>query len=354
MTQNHIHPGNIWLDTAGNRIQAHGGAIFYENDRYYWYGENKEKTDGKNGIWTYGIRAYSSTDLYNWKDEGLLIPPVLDDPNSSLAPCKRVDRPHIVKNASSGKYVCWLKLSGEDACFVILTADTLLGEYTIVRDHFRPLGQKVGDFDILQRRDGSAYLYFDGDHSGINCVRMTDDYLNITGSATKQYANRHPPFSREGIAVFEREGKIYMFTSGQSGYIPNQSDVAIADTPLGPFIPCGDPHVDDASHASFNSQISQVFKLPGRDICISLADRWVPQYPVDAHRADLFTRAIAAHFEPERYQITSAEREEMRSSPMLASANTSIADYVWLPVNFRSDIPIIKWQNQWNIPDAYS
>lgn len=28
-----------------------------------WYGENKEFTDGKNGIWTYGIRYYSSSDL---------------------------------------------------------------------------------------------------------------------------------------------------------------------------------------------------------------------------------------------------------------------------------------------------
>ena len=45
-------PGRVWLDTNGNRIQAHGGSVIYINGTYYWYGENKEKTDGKNGILT--------------------------------------------------------------------------------------------------------------------------------------------------------------------------------------------------------------------------------------------------------------------------------------------------------------
>ena len=67
-----FYPGQVWLDTEGKRIQAHGGSVIYIDDTYYWYGENKEKTDGKNGIWHWGVRCYSSKDLYNWKDEGLL------------------------------------------------------------------------------------------------------------------------------------------------------------------------------------------------------------------------------------------------------------------------------------------
>lgn len=50
--QNAICPGQPWLDTEGKRIQAHGGAVRYEEGTYYWYGENKEYTDGKNGVWT--------------------------------------------------------------------------------------------------------------------------------------------------------------------------------------------------------------------------------------------------------------------------------------------------------------
>ena len=74
-----------------------------------------------------------------------------------------------------------------------------------------------------------------------------------------------------------------MLTSGMTGYIPNRSDAAVADTPLGPFVPVGDPHLDDDTHASFNSQISQVLPLPGKPgVYLTLADRWVPGYPVDA------------------------------------------------------------------------
>ena len=68
-----FYPGQVWLDTEGKRIQAHGGSVMYIDGVYYWYGENKEKTDGKNGIWHWGVKCYSSKDLYNWKDEGIII-----------------------------------------------------------------------------------------------------------------------------------------------------------------------------------------------------------------------------------------------------------------------------------------
>lgn len=73
-----FYPGKIWKDTNGNRIQAHGGSVIAVDDIYYWYGENKEKTDGKNGIWTWGIRCYASRDLYNWEDKGLIIEPYVE------------------------------------------------------------------------------------------------------------------------------------------------------------------------------------------------------------------------------------------------------------------------------------
>ena len=110
MRYNSFHPGQVWLDTNGKRIHAHGGSILYENGRYYWYGENKEKTTGENGIWHWGIRCYVSDDLYNWEDLGLIIPPEPDDPASTLHPSRCVDRPHILHNACTGKYVCWLKV----------------------------------------------------------------------------------------------------------------------------------------------------------------------------------------------------------------------------------------------------
>ena len=55
-----ICPGKPWLDTKGNRIQAHAGSVMYLDGLYYWYGENKEKTTGENGIWHRGVRCYTS------------------------------------------------------------------------------------------------------------------------------------------------------------------------------------------------------------------------------------------------------------------------------------------------------
>ena len=92
-----FYPGQVWLDTNGNRIQAHGGSLIYLDGVYYW-----------------GVRYYASTDLYNWEDRGLLIPPVTDDPNSSLHPTSMMDRPHIIYNARTQKYVCWLKIMEKD------------------------------------------------------------------------------------------------------------------------------------------------------------------------------------------------------------------------------------------------
>ena len=34
--------GEVWLDTSGNPINAHGGGILYHDGKYYWYGEYKK------------------------------------------------------------------------------------------------------------------------------------------------------------------------------------------------------------------------------------------------------------------------------------------------------------------------
>ena len=164
MRYNSFHPGQVWLDTNGKQIHAHGGSILYENGRYYWYGENKEKTTGENGIWHWGIRCYVSDDLYNWEDLGLIIPPEPDDPASTLHSSRCVDRPHILHNARTEKYICWLKVMSTDGTqrCTILTADRLLGPYTKVQEGLLPLGMSAGDFDLAVADDGKAYYYFAG------------------------------------------------------------------------------------------------------------------------------------------------------------------------------------------------
>jgi len=93
-----FRPGELWLDTSGRPIQAHAGSVIPVGDTFYWVGENKEFTDGKSDIESWGIRFYSSKDLYNWDDLGPLIAPDENDPSSPLSPTMFPERPHILFN----------------------------------------------------------------------------------------------------------------------------------------------------------------------------------------------------------------------------------------------------------------
>ena len=245
MMNHSIKPGKPILDTDGKRIQAHGAGMFYENGTYYWYGENKEFSTGTKRVWTWGIRCYSSKDLYNWKNEGLIIPPNTEDRTSSLYPSKPVDRPHILKNKKTGKYVCWLKLSGKDAYFTMLTADAILG----------------------------------------------------------------------------------------------------------PYMPIGNPHRNDSSSASFNSQVSFIFQAPHwGNFYLVMADRWVPKYVVTRERYQQILRVVA-HQSDKSYKPKLADYLTVASAPFLGTANTSIAEYVWLPMRFEGEMPVIDWHDEWTVDE---
>lgn len=341
-----FYPGQVWLDTEGKRIQAHGGSLMFLDGVYYWYGENKEKTDGKNGIWHWGVRCYSSSDLYNWKDEGLIIPPEPEDPESSLHPSACMDRPHIIYNKRTKKFVCWLKIMNKDQTQseTVLTADCILGPYTKVREGLRPLGMSAGDFDLAVAEDGKAYYYFERVHSETICADLTGDYTDVTGYYSTHFPHSGPPYVREATAHFIRKGKHYLITSGTTGYLPNPSEAAIADTWHGPYTVLGDPHPEDESKTSFHSQISSVFKVPGKkDLYIACADRWLPQamdkqYPI---YREMFEK------------IFSGRAEEFDFSRMGEQVveNTAIADYVWLPIRFEGEKPVIHWLDSWRWED---
>lgn len=176
-----FRPGQAWLDTNGNRIQAHGGSVIFIDGIYYWYGENKEKTTGESDIWHWGVRCYSSTDLYNWEDRGLIIPPDVNDA-SSLHPSAKLDRPHILYNKQTKKYVCWVKVMDDVAktqTVTVLTADNILGPYVKVKEGVRPLGMNAGDFDLVAAEDGKAYYYFERVHSETICADLNEAYPHL-------------------------------------------------------------------------------------------------------------------------------------------------------------------------------
>jgi hypothetical protein len=348
---NRIRPGKPWLDTNGKQIQAHGGSIMFLDGSYYWYGENKENTDGKNGVWHNGVKCYRSADLYNWEDLGIIIPPE-DDPASSLHPASMMDRPHIIYNKGTGKYVCWLKIMQKDGpqTETVLIADQLTGPYTKVREGLKPLGMNAGDFDLAVAPDGKAYYYFERVHSETVCADLTADYTDLTGYYSTHFPHPYPPYVREATAHFTRNGRHYLLTSGTTGYLPNPSEAAVADTWHGPYTVLGDPHGDDKSRTSFHSQISSVFKVEGKkDLYIAVADRWLPG-KMDTEYED-YAKVFEALFSGNAEKLrTRKDAGEIRALLTLSN-DTSVADYVWLPIRFDGDMPCIDWKDEWRIED---
>ena len=109
--------GEIWLDTLGSKISAHGGQIIQQGDTYYWYGE-----DNKVSYWlTTGVSCYSSKDLKNWTYEGLAFK-AFDDgteeqqftdefmTDSLLCTHGRIERPKVIYNEKNNNYVMWCTL----------------------------------------------------------------------------------------------------------------------------------------------------------------------------------------------------------------------------------------------------
>lgn len=346
-----FYPGKIWLDTNGNRIQAHGGSVMYIDGTYYWYGENKEKTTGDTDVWTWGVRCYTSKDLYNWEDKGLIIQPDLDHPESSLHPSAMLDRPHIIYNETTGKYVCWMKIMQKDGTQTetVMTADQILGPYEMVREGLRPLNMSAGDFDLVVAPDGKAYYYFERVHSETICADLTADYTDVTRHYSTHFPHVAPPYVREATAHFYRNGKHYLLTSGTTGYMPNPSEIAVADTWHGPFTVLGNPHRNDPSNTSFHSQVSSVFKVPEKkDLYIACADRWLPEL-MDLEY-DTYKKVFELMFHPdekEREKIKTMDLGSMKDT----NRNTSIADYVWLPLRFEEDMVYIDWHDEWRIED---
>ncbi|MET0375350.1 MAG: family 43 glycosylhydrolase [Rhizorhabdus sp.] len=354
-----FRPGQMWLDTAGKPIQAHGGSLIAVGHDFYWYGENKEFTDGKRGIESWGIRFYRSRDLYNWEDLGPLIPPDTVDSTSPLSPKVFPERPHILFNPRTRKFVCWIKIRGAGPEYrAVLTADAITGPYTMVHRKLNPVGMAAGDFDLVaDPLTGKAYMYFEHDHKELVCITLNNDWTNVTDQYSRHF-QRVAPYTKEGLAFFHRRGKLYLTNSGMTGYFPNPSEVAIADGYDCPFRDLGDLHPTDRSRTSFNSQISCIFQHPRRrDLYIALADRWLPLIEDEPSFSDgtlserVRSGIIKATAHP-RKALTTEERDGLiRYSAPLANVNTSISRYVWLPLSFEGGHPQIRWHDEWRISD---
>lgn len=94
-----ITNGTQFTDTSGNPVHAHGGGVLKVGSYYYWFGEHRN-TDN-----TFrAVSAYRSTDLKNWEFRNN----VLTQSSHSELAVANIERPKVMYNAATGKFVMWM------------------------------------------------------------------------------------------------------------------------------------------------------------------------------------------------------------------------------------------------------
>jgi len=169
----------------------------------------------------------------------------------------------------------------------VLVADDILGPYRVIKKDLKPLSMNAGDSTWSSTRPTArGYNYFERVHSELICADLTADYTDVPGCYSTHFPLVQPPYVREAPAHFTRNGLHYLVMSGTTGYYPNPSEVAFAASYHRPWTVLNNPHPDDPSRSSCQSQVSSVFKHPHKqDLYIALADRWLPNYVASSDAA---------------------------------------------------------------------
>ena len=196
-----IIPGEVWKDTDGNPINAHGGGLLYHEGTYYWYGEYKkgETILPEWATWecyrtdVTGVSCYSSKDLLNWKFEGIVLPAVKDDEKHDLHPSKVLERPKVIYNEKTKKFVMWAHVESADyskACAGVAVSDSPTGTFTYVGS-FRPNGAMSRDQTVFVDDNGKAYQFYSSENNATLYIsELTDDYLKPTGRYTRNFVKQ--------------------------------------------------------------------------------------------------------------------------------------------------------------------
>ncbi|MFN8241532.1 MAG: glycoside hydrolase family 43 protein [Bacteroidales bacterium] len=351
-----IRPGELWPDLDGKHINAHGGGIIVYNKTYYWFGEARLQRGAADRS-AYGVGCYSSRDLVNWKNEGLALR-VINDTSSLLQTGCVIERPKVLFNRKTGKFVMWfhheLKGQGYKAALTgVAVADNIAGPYRYIRS-LRPNaatwpvnfneeqknsnmdekslkswtpewieavkngmfvrrdfkgGQMARDMTLFVDKDGKAWhIHSAEENMTLHFSELTDDYLDFTGV----YYRVLPAESNEAPAVLLHKGKYYLFTSGTTGWKPNPGRLAIADKITGEWKATGNPcrGTEDENKTTFSSQSTFILKPVGKkNLVIYIGDRWKPE-------------------------------------------NLSDSRHIWLPIEWENGLPVLKWKQTW-VPEDY-
>ncbi|KAF5011564.1 hypothetical protein FDECE_2329 [Fusarium decemcellulare] len=290
-----VIPGATWTATnTGEHVQAHGHGLIEVGGTYYMIGE--DKTDG---TYFQNVNCYSSKDLVEWTYVGALLSRT--EEAGDLGPQRIVERPKVIYNDITKKYVLYLHIDSpdyKDARVGIASGDSVCGSYTYHRS-FRPLGRQSRDMGLFKDDDGAGYLMTEDREFGTRIMALSEDYLNVT-EITYEWE-----YFAESPAMLKKNGHYFIFGSHLTGWNPNDNVYSYATSLSGPwsewteFAPVGSN--------TFRSQVSYIQPL-GTDNAIYIGDRWV-------------------------------------------STNLAASTYIWLPLTVSGTKVTLEWRDSWS-PDV--
>ncbi|MGW7541716.1 RICIN domain-containing protein [Streptomyces sp. NPDC054770] len=256
--------GTQFTDTSGNIVHAHGGGVIKVGSYYYWFGEDRNSDN----TFKY-VDAYRSTDLKTWEFRNH----VLTQSSASELGTAYIERPKVIYNASTGKFVMWMhKENGVDyseAKAAVAVSSTVDGTYTY-QGSFQPLGQYMSrDITTFVDTDGTAYMVSaSNENADLHIYKLTADYTAIDSLVANPWAGA----SREAPALFKRNGVYFMLTSAATGWSPNQQKYATATSLSGPWTSW--TNVGDST--AYGSQTAYVLPVTGTSgtSYLYMGDRW--------------------------------------------------------------------------------
>jgi hypothetical protein len=255
---------NPWnpTDTGGGSVDAHGGGMIKVGSYYYWFGENRNSDNS----FRY-VSVYRSTNLREWEWRN----DVLTSNSSAELNSANIERPKVIYNAATSRYVIWMHKEGADdygeARAAVASSPTVDGDYTY-HGSFRPLNHMSRDIGLYVEGD-TAYMYSAADeNSDMHIYKLTADFRGIAGLVANPWPDQH----RESPVLFKRGSVYFMLTSGTTGWYPNQAKYATATDIAGPWTSM----TNVANDNTFSSQPTYVLPIQGTSTTsyLYMGDRW--------------------------------------------------------------------------------
>ena len=166
-------------------------------------------------------------------------------------------------------------------------------------------GQMSRDMTVYVDEDGTAYHLFSSEENlTLHLAELTEDYLDYTG----KYIRIAPGGQNEAPALFKRDGKYWLITSGCTGWAPNEARMFVADSLWGEWKQLPSPFVGENAKKTFNGQSTFILPYKNQGF-IFMGDIWNPK-------------------------------------------SLSSSRYLWLPIQFQKDgTPVIPYREEWTLKD---